>query len=126
MQKEIQKEKITLFKMGVLDKFEELESKVQKFKKIVEIIKSVTYNDNPNCNSNPKSCTYLQKKKRTLVLEVDYIKSYNPEIKSSYKNNWFFPPPDVYILFSIVNDEAIKRDYPNFKLCKCMAIHPQK
>ncbi len=53
-----------------LDKFGGAGIKSSKILKIVEIIKSVTLNDNPNCNSNPKSLQLLAKKKRTLVLEV--------------------------------------------------------
>ncbi len=62
MQKEIQKKKNNCSKW-CLDKFGGAGIKSSKILKIVEIIKSVTLNDNPNCNSNPKSLQLLAKEK---------------------------------------------------------------
>ncbi len=94
-----------------LDKFGGAGIKSSKILKIVEIIKSVTLNDNPNCNSNPKSLQLLAKEKAYSCFGSDYIKSYNPEISH----------PTKIIVFSMFTScldllsEAIKEDYPNFK-----------
>ncbi len=71
----------------------------------------MTLNDNPNCNSNPKSLQLLAKEKAYSCFGSDYIKSYNPEISH----------PTKIIVFSMFTScldllsEAIKEDYPNFK-----------
>ncbi len=63
------KEKI-IVQNGVLDKFGGAGIKSSKILKIVEIIKSVTLMIIQIVTQILKACNYLQKKKRTLVLEV--------------------------------------------------------